>query len=1079
MEKTHRQRYLKSFVRRMELMNRDAHLAPGTYIEPDKNLVDTYVEPEFDIDLDARDIVETAHHELAGRRKRYSRRSLAEMLRRGDQLRVAVVLGDPGSGKSVALRRLGIDLARAALENERSPVPIYIPLGTFTQEDPTPDGVAHLVQETALGDPAEQRLSPDDLRHGLSTGGFALLFDGMDEMPRHRFSERFAALREFVDRHPTTICLFACRIGDFLARQFKVQQIRLMPFRRSHVAEFLRLFLGLDGRRARGWARKLLAPDSPLAAMATNPLFLTLVASYVAQHEAVPRSQAEIFRSFVKPRLNEALEAVGGTDAVTVEDVLSRVAFAMTVDAGVGTTLPFTEALERAEVDESVGAPAMRVARTAGFVRFEDETGAFRFLHHRLQEFFAANALVTMPEDALQEHLVIHLDDPWWEEVYLLLASMGADMAPLVRKVLREVGSVDEDDQGELLRHEARLILVGHLLQNLATPLPPELVRELGDVACTRFEATGSLPELRQVRALRAIRGVMLEQGRPAALVRKSLEASSLWVQEEAFLASTSGHDVRGGRRLILSLYRDGLRRNFLMRYPSILKATESEPRLAFLGPHAFGAALLNLLILVGLVLGAGALGYTWFGGWFWGTVTGAAAAGLLAFNLYQRWQQGDDAGVVVRWARICVASVFAACATFGLSIGSWALHRALEGPVPFSRGSWDVSTLGLELAIGVGSVVLVHGLFSLATGKAWEIFTSFPRSVMVGIWRGAWCWGVLAMILELTALVRTDGALPELRSWFWGGWFMLLLVGISVFIGLRPTRAEIRRTLSWFSRSQERLKRRSRAEILSSLKWILVGAFKVALAVAAFGGGIFGLVWIVGQASGLFSSAGSPQTLSDTMDRGKDLVFGLFGIIMALMVALSFLIGIPMAARDKLKQLRRYAPSSAEMGTVEGIVLLLNIASRKDLGTRRRLVALRKLGEVEPPSEVLVEALSVLATDRLSGRLATTAAQSVDNLQQRLRREAKKEPRTRLRWELDLLEAIPDEVRVVTEESFNATLLRWDGDGVLSPLLEELAGDEVLAQLASLRTAVDTDGDRQEDDSEMNDEYDFEEDEE
>src|SRR5262249_39768018 len=122
-----------------------------------------------------------------------------------------VLLGDPGTGKSMTLREVAKEIATNGVRRVFPMLVVYLRLGDFRVEgDVTNDRILAFIG---------QRLS-DNARRWLpeliSAGRLVVLFDGMDEMSRLHYGEYVKALSRFASTYQGQIkSLFSCRINDF------------------------------------------------------------------------------------------------------------------------------------------------------------------------------------------------------------------------------------------------------------------------------------------------------------------------------------------------------------------------------------------------------------------------------------------------------------------------------------------------------------------------------------------------------------------------------------------------------------------------------------------------------------------------------------------------------------------------------------------------------------------------------------------------------------------------------------------------------------------------------------------------
>ena len=135
---------------------------------------------------------ETRAHET-----RHFENALDELL----QIRRAVVLGEPGAGKSSTLWTLASHLVDQAAQDEQQPIPFLIRLGNWTRAE------QHLFDFIAseLGG-----LGPRT-QHLLREQRAALLLDGLNELPVDQRSAKYAQVQTLLQAHPECIALVTCR----------------------------------------------------------------------------------------------------------------------------------------------------------------------------------------------------------------------------------------------------------------------------------------------------------------------------------------------------------------------------------------------------------------------------------------------------------------------------------------------------------------------------------------------------------------------------------------------------------------------------------------------------------------------------------------------------------------------------------------------------------------------------------------------------------------------------------------------------------------------------------------------------
>ena len=395
--------------------------------------------------------------------------------------RLAVLLGDPGSGKTTFVHYLGLRLAGVALGEgaaddlascfERR-LPIRLVLRELTGEIPANDaegGNAELIW-LAIKAVLKPHLNSEletvfpSIQARLARDGLFLL-DGLDEVPEQagrrgyllraiqNFSDSLSdGARVVVTARPYAYAAPRSRLKDFA-------QLTLAPLNRRQINAFVGSWYtamqpvmrwGDDMARERGGALRQALDEKPyLADLASRPLLLTLIAALHASRSKLPEDRAELYEESVKlllHRWQNRLDSRGAAgkrlldpeiadamrDAELLRAGLERLAYVTHERQGQQTNrdeLP-------ADISESevLGVLAqvlpLESANPKRLLPFLDYRagllvgkgdGTFAFVHRSFQEYLAACHLLECVDDSDKaiKGLVCR-DTTWWREVFLL-----------------------------------------------------------------------------------------------------------------------------------------------------------------------------------------------------------------------------------------------------------------------------------------------------------------------------------------------------------------------------------------------------------------------------------------------------------------------------------------------------------------------------------------------------------------------------------------------------------------------------------------------------------------------------------
>jgi hypothetical protein len=406
-----------------------------------------------------------------GRRVRI--RDLAKELRNH---RRVVVLGDPGSGKSVCLRQLAYDVAQRELSGDGPPktLPIYVDMGAFdTWQDEVkrkPTSVLKFLQSTLRAHSSTFEASEmhplfyiaDNLERLILEGRVTLIFDALDEMPQDSYQERYQSLKEFMvfgGAFEGNRFIFSCRLLDY-DPAFNVDEIIIDKFDRNRIKSFVK-------KHAPSIADELyrrILDDESLEELVSNPFLLQALAyvnlptpdDYSHLNQLwIPATRGELLREFVDQLLTREagikqkkyLDSIDG-GLVTLRRFLAKLAFVIQ-GRREGRTSAKTSSLNEVWDTEPKWKELLWISRRARILGKRGEWShelvdtsppnveppdRIEFIHHRLQEIFAAEELARrLSNGEAVEH---YLEDIWWQETVVFAVGIVDEPHSLIKQIL-------------------------------------------------------------------------------------------------------------------------------------------------------------------------------------------------------------------------------------------------------------------------------------------------------------------------------------------------------------------------------------------------------------------------------------------------------------------------------------------------------------------------------------------------------------------------------------------------------------------------------------------------------------------
>ena len=419
-------------------------------------------------EMDAQEVKATAggrdHEEYKRRYQESPTRGVKELL---GEARRAVVIGDPGSGKSSLLQEILLDWAD---QPDAKPFPLMVELRQCAMEKADWRGDFCKYFEVAAD--SLFKFNATELESYIRENPSVLLVDGLDEVfdpnERKRLTER---VLNFAERFEKASVLVTSRKYGFQKDAWVNAAFRLFTlqdFTAPQRSEFLdrwheQAFAAEPAEIARLKPRlkEAIAGYTPIRMLAGNPLLLTMMA-VINRMEPVPRDRRALYErcaDLLVHRWEVTLGRMSGPGDPEVQGALRT-----PLDLGDKKTLLELVAHEMQNTAGNLMAEERLKGLVTGFLQencFDDCAGTARviieqlrgrnfilcsvggaryaFVHRTFLEFFAARYYARRLEGAqvIEEVVQEHWRDERWHEVIRLVVAEREPQTETVRGVIR------------------------------------------------------------------------------------------------------------------------------------------------------------------------------------------------------------------------------------------------------------------------------------------------------------------------------------------------------------------------------------------------------------------------------------------------------------------------------------------------------------------------------------------------------------------------------------------------------------------------------------------------------------------
>jgi len=370
--------------------------------------------PQYYTELEA-EVEVLSTHGVARQKKIVN---LQEAIRVDKRLQSFLLLGVPGAGKSVALRKLALDMLSEVSATKR--VPIYVNLREWVPSRLSENGrvrfdskdLADFVFKSVVSNDVFSEAFVDEYFERLwRAGRLFFIFDSFDEISElldpDQDDEVVDALSQviskFIHAHPESKGILASRMyrrptHSFLAE--KVLEIR--PLAEADILEGLSRYPRFSADKG----LKLFRDRRDLVPLIRNPFIMTLLVDWVEDNAELPESQAQMYEGYISRRLDKCRRRldVAGVTATEFKTLTMEIAWFVFSSSSFGLEVPvklISQHFKSAKIDFVLDTlQYLRIARVS-----PGEDRSFAFMHRRFLEYFVTLRLLGHPNDVPLLHI--------------------------------------------------------------------------------------------------------------------------------------------------------------------------------------------------------------------------------------------------------------------------------------------------------------------------------------------------------------------------------------------------------------------------------------------------------------------------------------------------------------------------------------------------------------------------------------------------------------------------------------------------------------------------------------------------
>ncbi|MEM7538170.1 MAG: NACHT domain-containing protein, partial [Chloroflexota bacterium] len=408
-----------------------------------------------------------------------------------------VLVGDPGSGKTTALKSVGIAALDGDLFKSSDPLPVFVELRNWAPTQlPLDEYLYHLLESEIFQIPNPKRF----INRYLQKGNLLLLLDGLDEVADEYISDTYSRIKTFVNQYPDNYLIATSRVAayDNQLNDITDTTIALTHFSDMQIVTFLRYWAFPPDKSAIELMNAL-RERQQIMQLCRNPLMLTIITSlYVETTYELPDYRDEFYTTCIDAVLKQwdsrrDIERRNQFRSVEKQRVLQKLALELHRQNGASNEIERDELeIFTAEVLPTIGRAKDKASQIVDEIIKNSgllvNVGPQRlqFSHLTFQEFFAASEIdserdwISLYENYVQNPVR-------WKEVCLLYCGISKQANLLIAKLIENgyylmAGACIAD--GKTVDEQLAEQVLVHLVSRLQTEDEPnKILNTLAELA--------------------------------------------------------------------------------------------------------------------------------------------------------------------------------------------------------------------------------------------------------------------------------------------------------------------------------------------------------------------------------------------------------------------------------------------------------------------------------------------------------------------------------------------------------------------------------------------------------------------